>query len=284
MRALTIATFNSAGLSRMGLWPDLLAELDGSVDVLAIQEATGAAAGGGALLHAAERVVTTAMVDRFGTGVGRMRGLYTPPLEGGPMGQLVLVRQPWMRVTAHWLAECSQVGGDKVGVIDAVVDESIPVRARGVHLPYSSGDARLGCVRTMTRYASDAAILLGDFNSMQPDDPNEPDWTKLPPHKRHHKAAWDGEKWVSDRRALAELTRAGFVSAAGLAGDWTATVNPGVDNGAEPVIDQILLSPALAAAIVPESYRVHVGECAEAASDHRMVSVVLDLDRVGAGA
>lgn len=114
-----------------------------------------------------------------------------------------------------------------------------------------------------------------------PDDPNEPPWDKLPAYKRHHKAMWNGQRWVSDRRALAELVRAGFTSAAAVCGDWTATVTPKVDEGAEAAIDQILISPALAAAIVPESYRVHVGRSAELASDHRMVSVVLDLDRVG---
>lgn len=274
---LRVATFNSAGLSRMDLWPALLEELNGPVDVLAIQEATGAATGGYALLHAAERVVTTAMIDRFGAEFGRMRGLYTPPFDGGPMGQIVFVRQPRLRVTAHWTPEYRADGRDKTALIDVLVQESIPLRLRGIHLPYWSGDARLDCVRKLTRYASNAAILLGDWNSMHPDDPNEPDWTKLPPHKRHHKARWDGQKWVSDRRALAELARAGFVSAAQRAGDWTPTVNPGVDNGAEAAIDHIHLTPALAAGIVPESYRVHAGPTAAQASDHRMVSAAIDL-------
>jgi endonuclease/exonuclease/phosphatase family metal-dependent hydrolase len=60
----------------------------------------------------------------------------------------------------------------------------------------------------------------------------------------------------------------------------TPTVNAETDQGEGGRIDHILLSPMLACAVVPESYQVHVSDAGNKASDHRMVSVRLDLTRV----
>lgn len=60
-------------------------------------------------------------------------------------------------------------------------------------------------------------------------------------------------------------------------GDVTATVNEHIDHGQGARIDHILLSPSLAPAIVPGSYHVWASDLGNRASDHRMVSVRLDL-------
>lgn len=63
-------------------------------------------------------------------------------------------------------------------------------------------------------------------------------------------------------------------------GDVTVTVNPGSDSGQGARIDHILFSPWLARALVPGSYQVHAGDRADRASDHRVVSVRVDLRRL----
>jgi endonuclease/exonuclease/phosphatase family metal-dependent hydrolase len=85
---------------------------------------------------------------------------------------------------------------------------------------------------------------------------------------------------VSDRRALTTLAEAGLRSAGCIAGDMTPTVNAETDQGQGGRIDHILLSPALAGTVVPGSYQVHASDTGNQASDHRMVSVRLDLTQV----
>ena len=63
----------------------------------------------------------------------------------------------------------------------------------------------------------------------------------------------------------------------------TPTVDTKTDHGQGGRIDHILLSPMLACAVVPGSYQVHVSDAGNEASDHRMVSVRLDLTRVRSG-
>ena len=60
----------------------------------------------------------------------------------------------------------------------------------------------------------------------------------------------------------------------------TPTVNAAADQGQGGRIDHILLSPMLAEAVVPGSYQVHISDAGNQASDHRMVSVRLDLTQV----
>ena len=61
----------------------------------------------------------------------------------------------------------------------------------------------------------------------------------------------------------------------------TVTVNTGIDHGQGARIDHIVLSPLLAAALVPGSYRVWVNDLGDRASDHRMVSAQLGLGLLG---
>lgn len=140
----------------------------------------------------------------------------------------------------------------------------------------------------LTRYAAPGqhAIIAGDCNSIAPDCPGhqperEPEWDRLPPHKRHHKSQMTGDgQFRSDRRALARLASAGLANAGCLAGNVTPTVYPDVDSGQGARIDHILVSPALAPAVIPRSYTVHSSQAGRQASDHRMISVQLDLARV----
>jgi hypothetical protein len=162
---------------------------------------------------------------------------------------------------------------------------------RSVQWAHWNGDVRLDEAQKLTRYAAPgvAAVIGGDFNSLWPDCPGhepefEPDWTALPPHKRHHKTLPPGlradGRLVSDRRALAVLAGAGFVSAGCAARDTTVTVNAGIDCGQGARIDHLVLSPLLAAALIPGSYQVHASDLGDRASDHRLVSARLDLERL----
>lgn len=277
---LQVATLNLNGFARLDLLARLVTELDVPVGILLAQEAGHAAIDGYARLYEAERILTAALARRFGTGTGRMRAFYTPS-DIGPTGQVVFLRDPQATASAHWRAECPNAWHDKPGIVTVhIAGCPIPLTVASVHLPYWSGDQRLDAARRLTRYAADPAVIGGDMNSLHCADPNEPDWTRLPAHRRHHKSHRPhlGGPRVADRRALAELADAGFIAAAAAAGDWTPTVNPGVDHGAEAAIDHILVAPALADAVLPDSYRVHTGH--DDASDHRMVSIRLDLDRI----
>ncbi|TDB84309.1 hypothetical protein E1264_25020, partial [Actinomadura sp. KC216] len=197
-------------------------------------------------------------------------------------------------------------------------DQAVPELAiQSAQWAHWSGDVRLDAAQKLTRYAAPGcwAIIAGDFNSLWPDcwrrrrflpgwtrlhREFEPDWSRRPPHKRLHKtlppgarppadlrrrlwAWWGGDRLggrvVSDRRALSVLAEAGFQSAGCLADDMTVTVNAHIDQGQGGRIDHIVLSPALAAAVVPGSYGVAISEVGDQASDHRLVWVTLDLSR-----
>lgn len=142
-------------------------------------------------------------------------------------------------------------------------------------------------------------IAAGDANC-QPSGPHYPtvDFTRLPVHRRHHKA-WqpDGAAgpWVADTAPLDHLLgvadpvtgeRTGGIGwESAIEAAWRAqgcpdtvfpaTVNAGIDNGAELVIDQILLSERLADAVVPAETEILVPP-RPPVSDHRVVITALD--------
>lgn len=145
------------------------------------------------------------------------------------------------------------------------------------------------------------AMVVGDLNSkgsgpMYP----EPDWTARSAYERHHKAwqpAGPGTAWVAhtdpvdhfigtwDPATGARLGGLGWHSAA--VTDWhqrgarldtpmVQTTNAGVDRGGGTVIDDALLSPALAPLLVPGSYRVHLPALdLPRVSDHRLLTFAL---------
>ena len=210
----------------------------------------------------------------------------------GTLHELVFIRSAGIRPLAHYTPDLPDVFHDQIGAVDLLASGLMPpLTVRSVQWPHWSGDARLNEALRLTRYAApDAcAVIAGDFNSLYPDceahvPEFEPDWAQLPPYKRHHKTLPPGLRspgtLVSDRRALTALAEAGLRSAGCIAGDMTPTVNAETDQGEGGRIDHILLSPMLACAVVPESYQVHVSDAGNKASDHRMVSVRLDLTRV----
>ncbi|MQA93134.1 MAG: hypothetical protein GEV11_00310 [Streptosporangiales bacterium] len=209
----------------------------------------------------------------------------------GQIHNLVFVRWPRLRPVTHHKPELPDVNHDQIGWLRFVVDgldRDLALRAE--HLPFWGGDARLDAAQKVTRFAAPGvlALLGGDLNALWPDCEDhsefEPDWERLPPHKRHHKTLApelgpDGRP-VSDRRATRLLQQAGWVNAGCVAGDMTPTVNDRADRGHGARIDHILLSPDLAPALVPESYRVWVSDIGDQLSDHRMISAWLDLDQL----
>ena len=63
----------------------------------------------------------------------------------------------------------------------------------------------------------------------------------------------------------------------------TPTVSDKAGIGQGGRIDHIVISPALAGCVLPKTYAVHVSEAGSRASDHRLVSASLDLDRYTPG-
>ncbi|NKY96759.1 endonuclease/exonuclease/phosphatase family protein [Nocardiopsis alborubida] len=126
-----------------------------------------------------------------------------------------------------------------------------------------------------------------------------PDFTRLPVHRRHHKA-WQPQgpngPWVADTAPLDHLLgvadpvtgeRTGGIGwESAIEAAWRLqgrpagtvfppTVNDGVDNGAELTIDKILLSKLLADAVVPAETEILVPR-RRPVSDHRVVITALD--------
>ena len=281
MRELGIATLNLENGERIDLLPELVAQVPG-LDVLMLQEGRGWDCLGQKRRFQAESLLAPMGLDRS----------FLTRSTRGTLHELVFIRSAGIRPLAHYTPDLPDVFHDQIGAVDLLASGLMPpLTVRSVQWPHWSGDARLNEALRLTRYAApDAcAVIAGDFNSLYPDceahvPEFEPDWAQLPPYKRHHKTLPPGLRspgtLVSDRRALTALAEAGLRSAGCIAGDMTPTVNAETDQGEGGRIDHILLSPMLACAVVPESYQVHVSDAGNKASDHRMVSVRLDLTRV----
>jgi endonuclease/exonuclease/phosphatase family metal-dependent hydrolase len=281
MHELGIATLNLENGERIDLLPELVAQVPG-LDVLMLQEGRGWDCLGQKRRFQAESLLAAMGLDRS----------FLTRSTRGTLHELVFIRSASMRPLAHYTPDLPDVFHDQIGAVELLAGGLMaPLTVRSVQWPHWSGDARLNEALRLTRYgAPDAcAVIAGDFNSLYPDCEThaaefEPDWTQLPPYKRHHKTLPPGLRapgtLVSDRRAFTTLAEAGLQSAGCIAGDMTPTVNTKTDHGQGGRIDHILLSPMLACAVVPGSYQVHVSDAGNEASDHRMVSVRLDLTRV----
>lgn len=276
MTILTVGTLNLKDGRAVDLLPELAGQA-GDISLLMFQEGSRWHADGSRAQYRAERLLGDAGLDHSVMTPGR-----------GGAHTLIFWNSQRLRLLAHhnplwdpWIGEGA------AGVAEFETDRGLVLRARSVQWKFCDGDARLGEARLVTWMADPgvASLLGGDFNSLWPDCPGheefEPDWARLLPNKRHHKALppGPGGTRISDRRALAELADAGFVSAACLAGDMTVTVNKWADNGEGAHIDHIAASPALAPCILPDTYKVHVSGTGDEASDHRLVTVQLDLAR-----
>lgn len=278
---LAIATLNLENGEHIGLLPDLVAEVP-QLDVLLLQEGREWDCRGQKRRFQAESLLAPMGLDRS----------FLTRSTRGTLHELVFVRSARLRPLAHYTPDLPDVFHDQIGAVELLAGGLMrPLTVRSVQWPHWSGDARLDEALKLTRYAAPGAcaVIAGDFNSLYPDCEThapefEPDWARLPLYKRHHKTLPPGLRspatFVSDRRALTTLAEAGLRSAGCIAGDMTPTVNAGIDQGQGGRIDHILLSPMLAGAVVPESYQVHVSDTGNSASDHRMVSVRLDLAQV----
>lgn len=289
---LTVVAFNfeDGGLNRQSDSYDrlnLLAEVVGQIpeiDVLLLQEARGYDWDGQRRLFQVEDQLRQACG-------GQLRGFMTRS-QRNLLHEAVFLRCARLHPVQHYRREDDGTAHTQVGFVHARLDGFEPVlRLRSVQWAHWSGDARLDEALKLTPHAdpAEACILGGDFNSLWPDTHNpggqkefEPDWLARPPHKRSHKTLPPGLRepdgtLVSDRRALTVLAEAGFTSAGSLAGDMTVTVNRHIDDGQGARIDHILLSPPLQPCYVPGSYRIWINPLGDKASDHRMVSLKLDL-------
>jgi endonuclease/exonuclease/phosphatase family metal-dependent hydrolase len=279
---LTVATLNLEDGRELHLLPDLARQV-ADLDILLFQEAKGFTFSGQRLRFLAEELLTPLGLDRS----------FLTRSTRGQLHEVVFVRSARLRPAAHYTPDLPDVFHDQPGWLRLRVAGAGPVLVvRSVQWAHWNGDVRLDEAHKLTRYAAPdvAAIIGGDFNSLWPDCPGhapefEPDWEALPPHKRLHKTLPPGlrpdGRLISDRRALSVLADAGFTSAGCVAGDVTVTVNAGIDHGQGARIDHIVLSPLLAAAVIRGSYRVWRNALGDRASDHRMISVRLDLNQLG---
>jgi endonuclease/exonuclease/phosphatase family metal-dependent hydrolase len=278
---LAIATLNLENGERIDLLPDLVAEAP-RLDVLLLQEGREWDRRGQKRRFQAESLLAPLGLDRS----------FLTRSTRGTLHELVFIRSARLRPLEHYTPDLPDVFHDQIGAVELLAGGLMaPLTVRSIHWPHWSGEARLDEALKQTRYGAPGAcaVIGGDFNSLYPDCEThaaefEPDWAQLPPHKRQHKTLPPGVRspgtLVSDRRALTVLAEAGLRSAGCIAGDMTPTVNAAADQGQGGRIDHILLSPMLAGAVVPGSYQVHVSDTGNKASDHRMVSVRLDLAQV----
>ena len=280
---LTVATLNLEEGRELDMLPDVVC-LAGDVDLLLMQEGKNWQANGQRARFRAERLLS---------GIGLDRSLMTAS-TASMSHTLIFWRTARMRCLAHWNPAWPDVFPGQGGPAEFEVEGLGPaLTVVSVHWAYWSGDVRLDQAQKLTRFAAPGvpAIIGGDLNSLWPDCPGhrefEPAWDRLLPHKRHHKTlppcARPGGTLVSDRRALTVFSEAGFSSAGCIARDMTPTVNDKADIGQGGRIDHIVLSPALAGCVLPQTYAVHISETGNRASDHRLVSVTLDLDRYEPG-
>lgn len=279
---LTIASLNLEDGRELDLLPDVVSQVP-NIDILLFQEARSFDFGGQVQRFRAEELLAPLGLDRS----------FLTRSTRGRLHEMVLIRSSRLRPARHFTPDLPDVFHDQVGWVQVRIPGLVPVlHVRSVQWASWNGDVRLDEAMKLTRYAAPgvAAVIGGDLNSLWPDCRDhkpefEPDWAALPPHKRHHKTLPPGLRpdghLVSDRRALTVLAGAEFVSAGCAARDTTVTVNAGIDSGQGARIDHLVLSPLLARALVPGSYRVWISDLGDRASDHRLVSVRLDLGRRG---
>lgn len=281
-RNLTVATLNLEDGERIDLLAGLVAQAP-QVDVLALQEGKGWDAGGQRRRFAAEAALRPLGLDRS----------FLTRSRRGTLHELVFIRTSRITPVQHYTPDTPGVFHDQAGAVRLAVDGLAGmVTVRSVQWPHWDGSARLSEALRLTHCGAPQAceVIAGDFNSLWPDCPahqeSEPGWGMLPAHKRGHKTLPPGLRepgaLISDRRALTVLAEAGLQSAGCIAADMTPTVNARADAGQGGRIDHIVLSPRLAAAVIPSSYGVHVSKTGTRASDHRLVWVTVDLSAVPA--
>ncbi len=279
MNRLTIATQNLERGEAVELLPELTAQA-GAIDLLLMQEGGNWHRDGHRARYRAEELLAAA-------GLGR--SVMNGDLDRGPLHTLVFWNPGRLLLTAHHDAMWPWVPPRRAGVAEFELPSGLLLRARSVHWPAEDGAPRLEEAKRSAWMADPAclAVVAGDMNSLWPDcaghQEYEPDWSRLPPHKRGDKTLApglrDGGELVSDRRACAALAEAGFASAGCLAAVMTPTVNRKADQGEGGRIDHIAVNGPLAACYIPGSYAVWKSDAGNRASDHRLVSAAYDLEQ-----
>jgi endonuclease/exonuclease/phosphatase family metal-dependent hydrolase len=276
---LNIATL-SLGEGRTAEQLPGMAGQAGDVDLLLVQAGKGWHQDGQKLRFRAERLLASIGLDRSLMTAGTHGTLHT----------LIFWRTRRLQPVAHYTPLWPDVPGDRGGLAEFTVGgfERV-VSTMSVQWTSLERDIRLEKGLRLTQLAApDAvAVIAGDFNSLWPDCAGhrefEPASHALPADMRHQDALVPGMRpdgtLSADRRALTVLAEAGFRSAGCIAGIMTPTVNDNPDTGPGGRVDHIVLSPPLAGCLIPGTYAVHVFETRNRASDHRLVSVSLDLDQ-----
>jgi len=246
------------------------------IDLLALQEVKGYGRDGGRILHE--------FAGRLRASVGGTWGahLAVSPISGAH--NAVFYRTETFRVVQAYADVAA--ADDRLALAGslwlAVDGLEVPLVVHSVHWRHDSGEARIQEAKLLGNLITRAAIVAGDFNCVWPGDPSfelRPVWENLPPHLRSHKTVADPAtgRLESDLGAGLVCQRHGWVDAGALAKDGTVTTNATSDR-APCRIDRIMASPPLAAGIIEGSYTVHVPP-GDPVSDHRMVSVRIDLSR-----
>lgn len=152
------------------------------------------------------------------------------------------------------------------------------------HLNPFSPEARLAEAGWLTEYAEEGrrTLLLGDLNTIGPDDPGPGNWSDIPWHlySRHRLMLPDGSYGEADRRAIRALSVAGYTDPHTHLGTPTAPTT-GYWPDAEEWMrrsDYVLLSEALTPALT--NWTVIDTTIARASSDHLPGIATLDLQNL----
>ncbi|MFE5604189.1 hypothetical protein ACFQ8O_33975 [Streptomyces coelicoflavus] len=122
------------------------------------------------------------------------------------------------------------------------------------------------------------SLVVGDINAIGLGYP-EPDWRQLAAHVQNGQLRLPREGEVSDRDATELLGRAGFLDASHPSGQGMAPTAAFGEGDVPRRQDLILMSPALAPALV--DYQVHLEPIEKQLSDHGAVSAIFDLSCLG---
>ena len=276
---ITVATFNyeQGGWvdGRLHIQPaiDHIAETVPQLDVLTFQEAKHYQRDGGQALHE--------FAELLGRRLGGTWGSHLARNPVSPLHNCIFYRHSTARPVQAWSdPRDPDARHTYAGSLWLRIDGlPKPLLVMSVHWRHYSGAVRAEEASKLGNMIVIPTIIAGDFNCLWPgENEHRPNWEALPPHLRYHKTKVNlgtGEidtdldaGWISLRQ--------GWVDSGALAHDATVTSNNPPDR-APCRIDRIMVSPPLAAGLDPDSYTVHIPD--QRVSDHRLVSVKIDLSR-----
>ncbi|MFF9478083.1 endonuclease/exonuclease/phosphatase family protein [Streptomyces sp. NPDC014733] len=208
-----------------------------------------------------------------------MEPLLTPSASHG-CHLLLLIRTPRVQIIEHTpnIAPADFHHAASRTLIEA---DGHRITVLHTHLNPASPDMRLAETGWLTEYAEQGrrSLLIGDLNTVGPDDPEPPSWDAIPPHlhSRHRQVLPSGGHGGLDRRAIRALTAVGYADPAAHLGQPptpTAGYWPGGEEW-EHRSDFVLPSEALAPALT--DWRVIDNPVARTSSDHLPGIATFDL-------